>query len=125
MRKIGIILLAFIIALLGVSMLRSPQTDPRRASLLLFLLAGLIMALVARPPAPWPDRSERWGQRGWPRWAFGLTILSVMLAAVAIVLFWQAPPGDLQFTGLPLTLWLISIPLFLSLIHISEPTRPY
>lgn len=113
MRKISIILLAFIIALLGVSMLRSPQADPRRDALLLFLLAGLIMALVARPLAPWPDLRAQRGQRDWPRWAFGLTIFSVILAAVGIVLFWQAPPGDLQFTGLPLTLWLISIPLFI------------
>lgn len=111
MRKISYILLALLIALLGASLLRSSQTDPRRDALLLFLLAGLIFALVARPPAPWPDLVAR---RHWPRWSFGLTILSVLLAGVAIVLFWQAPPGDLQFTGLPLILWLVSIPLFIA-----------
>ncbi len=110
MRKISYILLAFVIAILGVSMLHSPQGDPRRDALLLFGLAGLIFALTARPPAPWPDLVER---RGWPRWAFALTILSLLLALVAIVLFWQKPPGDLQFGGLPLVLWLLSIPLFI------------
>ena len=111
MRKISYILIALFIALLGASLLRSPQADPRRDALLLFLLAGLIFVLIARPPAAWPDLAVR---RRWAPWALGLTVLSVLLAGAAIVLFWQAPPGALQFTGLPLTLWLISIPLFIA-----------
>lgn len=109
MRRLVAILLAFAIALWGISFLQNPQGDPRLDTLLLFIAAGVIFVLAARAPLPWPTLPER---RPWPRVGFGLTLLAVALAAVAAALFWRSPDSPTQFSGLPLWLWLASLPLF-------------
>lgn len=109
MRRVAAILLAFAIALWGISFLQNPQGDPRLDTLLLFIVAGVIFVLVVRAPVPWPALPAR---RAWPRAGIGLTLLALTLASLATILFWRNPGSPTQFSGLPLWLWLASIPLF-------------
>lgn len=109
MRRLVTILLAFAIALWGISFLRNPGGDPRLDTLLLFIAAGVIFVLAVRAPVPWPTLPDR---RVWPRAGLWLTLLALALAGVATLLFWRSPGSPTQFSGLPLWLWLLSLPLF-------------
>ena len=58
----------------------------------------------------------------WPAWRWGLLNLTVWTAGIwNLVAYWHAPGAP--WFGLRL-LWIASLTM-LSLIHISEPTRPY
>ncbi len=109
MRRLAAILLAFAIALWGISFLQNPQGNPRLDTLLLFIAAGVIFVLAVRAPVAWPALPAR---RSWPRAGVGLTVVALVLAGMATILFWRSPGSPTQFSGLPLWLWLASLPLF-------------
>jgi hypothetical protein len=103
--------LAFLLAVSGALILRIPRETPNLWVLPLFVAAGALVAISARPPEPWPalpparpvSKSSRW-----------LTLAGVLLAVVAVALFVRGRQTPTQFSGFPLALWLLALGLFVA-----------
>ena len=107
MKQLLAFALALILAAVAQHSLRGGETPSRVA--ILFLPAALLFLWAADKPAPWPPLPLR---RCWPRWSLALTGSGLLLGVIALALFWRPAGSRPQFTGLPLWLWFISIPLF-------------
>ena len=99
MKRLTLLVLALVIAL-WAQMTARADAPVLRDTLILFLLAGGLFVIAARPPEPWPPLSPR---PRWRRQAMLLVVMGVLLGALALLGFWMRRD---VYTGWPLWLWL-------------------
>ena len=103
MSRLIYLLIALILALVGQRWLTDGGIP--RDSLIVFLIAGILFAIAARAPSPWPSLPLR---RKWQYRGIALAGIALALTAIASIQFWSGTYGGWAFW-----LWLLAIPIFL------------
>ncbi len=112
MNRLLYLLLALLLA--AISQRWLTQGGIPRDSLILFVIAGAIFAIVSQRPPAWPQLPPR---RKWMYIGIGLAGAALLLVGIASTQFWQG-----QYSGWAFWLWIIAIALFVAGILLDLPS---